>query len=78
MSPLIFVIAADLLQTAINEALDQGLIRHPILPKGDAKYPVIQYAGDTIIVLPACLLQAAKIKQILEDYATFIGLKIFS
>ena len=69
MSPLIFVIAADLLQSAINEALDQGLINHPIPPKGNAKYPVIQYVDDTIIVLPAYLRQAAKIKQILEDYA---------
>ena len=76
MSPLTFVIAADLLQSAINEALDQCLIRHPIPPKGDAKYPVLQYADDTIIVLPACLLQGTKIKPILEDYATSIVLKI--
>ena len=76
MSRLIFVIAADLLQTAINDALAEGLLNHPTPPKGDAQYPVIQYADDTIVVLPACLLQAAKLKQILEDYATSIGLKI--
>ena len=76
MSPLIFVLAADLLQSAINAALQQDLIKHPIPPTGDAKYPVIQYANDTIIVLPACMDQAARIKSILEDYATSIGLKI--
>ena len=55
---------------------EQGMISHPIPPKGNAKYPIIQYDDYTIIVLPACLLQAAKLKQILEDYATSIGLKI--
>ena len=62
LSPLLFVLAADLLQTALNEALQNQAIQHPIPPKGNDQYPVIQYADDTIIVLPACINQAAKIK----------------
>ena len=37
---------------------------------------MIQYADDTIIILPACPNQARTIKDILSDYAASIGLKI--
>ena len=70
------MLAAYLLQTALNEALPLQAIQRPIPPKGDGQYPVIQYVDDTITVLPACINQAATIKQILEDYATSVGLKI--
>lgn len=73
---MIFVLAVDLLQSAINEALELELIKHPIAPKGDEKYPVIQYADETTIILPACLTQADKKKKILEDYATSVRLNI--
>lgn len=64
LSPLIFVLAADLLQAAINDAYRAGLIHLPI-PVPDDEYPVIQYADDTILVMPADQTQAECIKQIL-------------
>lgn len=77
LSPLIFVLAAELLQAAINDACTRGMISHPIPPRGENQdYPVIQYADDTIIVMPACPDQAERMKQILTDYAVSIGLKI--
>ena len=76
LSPLIFVIAADLLQAAINDAFRQGRIELPFPCPGQSEYPVIQYADDTILALPACPRQAEIIKQILSDYALSIGLKI--
>ena len=39
-------------------------------------YPIIQYANDTILLMPACPRQAVIIKNILSDYAQSIGLKI--
>ena len=75
LSPLIFVLAADLLQAAINEACRAGQLQLPI-PSHDNNYPVIQYANDTILVFPACPNQARVLKQILLDYATSAGLKI--
>nr|XP_040243927.1 translation initiation factor IF-2-like [Aegilops tauschii subsp. strangulata] len=39
-------------------------------------YPIIQYADDTLLLMPACAMQAAVIKKILVDYADSIGLKI--
>ena len=76
LSPLIFVLAADLLQAVINDAFAQGHIQLPFPCATQKDYPVIQYADDTILVLPACETQAATIKQFLSDYATSIGLKI--
>ena len=75
LSPLIFVLAADLLQSAINDATRNGLLQLP-LPTSDSNYPVIQYADDTIAVLPASVSQAQVLKSILVDYATSVGLKI--
>ena len=76
LSPLIFVPAVDLLQAVINDAFAQGIIQRPLSCTTQKDYPVIQYAEDIIIVLPACETQATTIKQILSDYATSIGLKI--
>lgn len=76
LSPLIFVLAADLLQAAINDAFRQGRLQLPFPCAGQNDYPVIQYADDTILVLPACPRQATLVKGILTDYATSIGLKI--
>lgn len=76
LSPLLFVLAADLLQAAINDAFRQGMIDLPFPCTGQTDYPVIQYADNTILVLPACPRQATLIKGILSDYATSVGLKI--
>ena len=37
---------------------------------------MVQYADDTILVMPTCPVQATRMKSILEDYAAFVGLKI--
>lgn len=75
LSPLIFVLAADLLQAAINDAFTRGLLQLPI-PVPDNDYPVIQYADDTIVIMPAELDQAEHMKKILQDYALSVGLYI--
>lgn len=76
LSPLIFVLAAYLLQAAINEAFRQGKINLPFPRQNQNDYPVVQYADDTILIMPACPAQALLIKDILTDYASSIGLKI--
>lgn len=76
LSPLIFILAADLLQAAINDAFARNEIHLPFPARNQQDYPVIQYADDTILVLPACPRQALILKNILTDFATSIGLKI--
>ncbi|XP_073355017.1 uncharacterized protein [Aegilops tauschii subsp. strangulata] len=76
LSPLIFVLAADLLQAAVNDAYARGMPELLIPCNRDSDYPVVQYADDTILVMPACPDQVARMKTILEDYAASVGLKI--
>lgn len=53
LSPLIFVLAADLLQAAINDAFARDLIKLPFPCTTQTEYPVIQYADGTILAMPA-------------------------
>lgn len=76
LSPLIFVLAADLLQAGINQAYRQGQIQLPFPRPNQDDYPVIQYADDTLILMLADPQQASNIKNILSDYTMSIGLRI--
>jgi hypothetical protein len=76
LSPLIFVLAADLLQSAINKAFREGLLRAPYSPDYGMDYPVVQYADDTLVIMPADISQILTMKKILQDYADSTGLKI--
>ncbi|XP_073359822.1 uncharacterized protein [Aegilops tauschii subsp. strangulata] len=61
---------------AINDAFTRGLIHLPFPSNGNMDYLIVQYADDTILLMPACPRQAVIIKNILSDYAQSIGLKI--
>jgi hypothetical protein len=50
LSPLLFVLAVDLLQSILNKAMMQGLIEAPLNCPSCPDFPVIQYADDTLIV----------------------------
>lgn len=50
LSPLLFVIAVELLQILVNKAASQDLLKAP-LPHEDDEFPIIQYADDTLLVL---------------------------
>ena len=76
LSPLIFVLAADLLQTAINKAFRDNILTAPIPPSNGMDYPVVQYADDTILVMPACVHQLLAMKEILNKYVASTGLHI--
>ena len=47
---------------------------HPL--GADGPFPILQYADDTMILLRGDTQQAAVIKQILDDFSNFSGLKI--
>lgn len=54
-SPYLFIIVADVLQRLIRQASSNGLLSHPI--DSTIHCPVLQYADDTLIILPADLRQ---------------------
>ena len=50
-SPLLFVLAEDLLQSVVNKMLLDGILSLPI-ECNDKDFPIIQYADDTILLIP--------------------------
>jgi hypothetical protein len=76
LSPLLFVLAADYLQTLINKAKDLNLLKLPLPIQSDTDFPIIQYADDTLIILEADTRQLFFLKTVLQNYSVSTGLKI--
>ena len=76
LSPLIFVLIADLLQTIFNEAMQNDLIRAPLNSQACPDFPVVQYADDTILFIQACPTQLQHVKSLLLHFAEYSGLKV--
>lgn len=49
LSPLLFVLADDLLQVVINKAKNMGILTVPIPNTNEQDYLIVQYADDTIL-----------------------------
>jgi hypothetical protein len=75
LSPLLFVLAADFLQSLLYRAKDDGLINLPIARVG-TDFPIVQYADDTLIIMEGSSPQLLELKQILHLFATTSGLKV--
>lgn len=76
LSPLLFVLAADLLQSLVNDAKEHGLLTLPIPMTCTQDFPIVQYADDTLIIMEGCENQLAHLKGILQTFATTTGLKV--
>lgn len=76
LSPLLFVLGADLLQTILNTAKALGVIKLPI-PQGEGQdFSIVQYADDTLLIMKACPRQLLALKALLNTFATSTGLKV--
>ena len=59
----------------MNDLLAHGKIALPI-DVDDPDFPVIQYADDTLLILPAELEQVLALKEMLQDFSSSTGLKV--
>ena len=75
-SPLIFVLAADLLQSILNKAMRLNLITAPLQVNSCPHFPIVQYADDTLVVMQADSRQLFCLKALLNTFATATGLKV--
>ena len=75
LSPLLFVIAADLLQSVVNQMLVTGTLSLP-LQTHDRDFPIIQYADDTILFLAAKDDELVALKNMLLTFQQSTGLKV--
>lgn len=55
LSPLLFVLGVDLLQSILNKAKYIGLLKLAISLGAGTDFPVIQYANGMLLVMEACL-----------------------
>lgn len=76
LSPLLFVLIADLLQSILNKAKDLNLLQLPIPLRCSTDFPIIQYADDTLIIMEACSKQLLTLKALLHSFGESTGLKI--
>ena len=58
----------------VNRVWREDHLKKPIEVEGE--YPIVQYDDDTIIILPADEIQLLHFKEILNQYASFTGLKV--
>lgn len=76
LSPLLFVLAADLLQSVINRAKDLGMLKLPIPLNFTSDFLIIQYADDTLITMEGNVMQLFILKALLNSFASSTGLKV--
>jgi hypothetical protein len=76
LSPLLFVLAAGFLQSILNKAMNLGILSAPLQVNSCPDFPVIQYADDTLVLMPANARQLICLKALLNSFAPATGLKV--
>jgi retron-type reverse transcriptase len=76
LSPLIFVLAADLLQSILNKAMRMNLITPPLQVNSCPDFLIVQYADDTLVLMQANARQLICLKALLNTFASATGLKV--
>jgi hypothetical protein len=76
LSPMLFVLVADLLQSIINKAKHLNMIRLPLPNRCGQDFHIVQYADDTLLIMEACPKQLFFLKGILNTFAASTGLRV--
>lgn len=74
ISPYLFIIVVDVLQQLIRDASRDGPLQHPI--DASLPYPVLQYEGDTLILVCGDVAGIMALKNILTAFSNTTGLMI--
>jgi hypothetical protein len=62
LSPLLFVLAADTLQTMVNHAMRENYLHRPLALQCSPSFPIVQYADDTLAVMASRYSSVALLK----------------
>jgi hypothetical protein len=73
--PLLFVLGGNVLQSVVNDLLSRDLLKLSIIT-GDGDFPILQYADDTLLIVPADLVQLSILKEALNDFSKSTGLYV--
>jgi hypothetical protein len=75
LPPLMFILAADFLQSMINKAKHMGLLNLPIPMEHNQDFPILQYADDTLIIAEGDTRQLFFLKSLLNTFSLCTRLK---
>jgi len=70
------VLVADLLQSIVNKAWQNGLLKHPITDSFHGPFPIVQYADDTLLILPGDARVLFNLKGLLRPFSDSTGLHV--
>ena len=76
LPPLLFILAADFLQSMINKAKHTWLLNLPIPIEHNQDFPILQYADDTLIIAEGDTRQLFFLKSLLNTFSLCTGLKV--
>jgi len=76
LSPLLFVLTADLLQSVLNHEKEAGNLQLRISLEFTNDFPVLQYADDTLIFLEGEVNQLSSLKSTLQSFSVSTSLKV--
>lgn len=65
-----------MLQTIINIAWNIGILKHPLSDSFGGDFPIVQYADDTLLVLPAEARILFNLKGLLRSFSDSTGLHV--
>jgi hypothetical protein len=74
LSPLLFVLTADILWLVLNSARRDSLLSLPLPLPNDEDFPILQYADDTLIFMEGDVTHLLHLKDILLSFAESTGL----
>jgi hypothetical protein len=74
-SLILFVAAANLLQSMVNKLHISGDLTPPLSIPG-TNFPIVQYADDTLLILQACPRQLLALRELLQVFAAATGLRV--
>jgi hypothetical protein len=75
LSPLLFVLAAELLQYIVNDAMQTGQLTKA-LPNATQDFPIVQYADDTILMMRVDISEVLHLKDFLQFFASSTRLHV--
>ncbi len=68
LSPLLFVLGAELLWVIVNRAYTMGLLSKPFPSDFDPNFPIVQYADDILLYLKASGKELFTLKALLQTF----------
>ena len=75
-SSLLFVLAADFLQTVVNNAWQIGILKHPLSDDFGGDFPILQYADYTLLILTAYANSLFMLEGLLKSFSDSSGLHV--